>query len=79
MTETTRKSEPLFQVVAKGPYACFCSEGFFVSKTLFTTREKAEQRIEKFRIMVTSPERGLSQLDDCDQLKITIEEREIVE
>ncbi len=48
------------------------------SSTCFTTKEKAEQRIAKFKELITNPQR-LNALDDDEHLQIYACELEIVE
>ncbi len=65
----------VYQLHAEGLTNCDWSKQMF-SSTVFTTREKAEARIEKFRAMVTDSSRHLDTIVDP---KITIMELEVVE
>ena len=68
----------VYQLKATGDYSCFGGSAIKYSSTVFSTRENAEKRREKFKRMITDDSNILS-MDDNDRLKITIEKLEVVE
>jgi hypothetical protein len=70
-------STKLFQLRARGFYRMFNSPLDIRSKQVWTKRETAEAKIETMRISLTSRD-DLIEVDP-DQLRISIEELELVE
>jgi len=64
----------VYQLKAEGTTNCEWY-GEIYTTTVFTTRELAEQRIEKFKAMASDPDR----LDAIINPKITVIELEVVE
>jgi hypothetical protein len=68
----------VYQLKAEGDSRAGFGFRKYYSKTVFASRESAEERYEKFRLMVCDPER-LTALFDDERLVISTVQLEVVE
>lgn len=68
----------IFILVARGPYHSFDGTGHIICATAYKSRDVAERNIPAFRSRCiydpTRSDPALTDLADCDSLKITVRE-----
>ncbi len=70
--------DKVYQLKANGCYSVFSNNGTIYSKTVWTSKEAAENNIPKFKELVTE-KNSLTSLVDDDSLRIIVIELNVVD